>query len=256
MKYFNYLLFLLSSFIIQSRGTSQNLFISGDFGVSCQTNSFANGYGFNINTFFLNSGKHHFGIILGNNFMSSSHLLPGKNLEANHFNIRDYTNLHPLGEGFTLYWSKDAFEPIKLQIQPNRYYNFNIGINYFYNFLKFNYLKIGSELILTLRDQMEIDKILDVKELQTLFQSDEIIYDYHIPIYSYDTYLDLGIAPYIQYNIFSYKRLHVGVKTKIYIFPKSGEMIYNFGAVMTWSKTHDNETTINKQVIKNRRKIK
>ncbi len=218
-----------------TRIVSQNLSISGDFGVSCKTSSFANGYLFGINAFFVKSQNHHFGISLNNNFMSSDYLLPKNRKEAN-FHLRDYTNITPLGEDFNTGWNLDSFDPVRMKPHPNRYYNFNFGINYFYDFSTFNSLKIGSELILSYRDQMEIAKVLEVKEIEFWIPFGLTKYDYNIPIYAYDTYLDIGIAPYIQYNILKYKSLDIGLKTKLYFFPKSGEKIYSITAVFTWEK--------------------
>lgn len=240
MKYYKFYIFVLILCMFQVNSFAQNLEISGDFGVSFKTNSYANGYGFNINATFLHFGKHHFGLTIGNNFMSSSNFLPGKNLEEYNFHLRDYTNIIPLGEeSFNFGWSIEAFDQIRLRSQPNRYYNFNGGINYYYEFGKLNGFRIGSEWILTYRDQMEIAKVLNVKELVFWIPLGQTINDYNIPIYSYDTYIDIGFAPYIQYNIFNYKRLGVDIKSKIYIFPKSGEMIYYFGTVLSWKKSDD-----------------
>lgn len=236
---------ILSFLMITSYSIAQNLSISEEFGVAFKTNSFSNGYAFNINAFLLHSGNHHLGLTLGNIFMSSSNLLPGKRLDEYNFHLRDCTNIAPLGaESYLFGWSIETFEPLRLRSEPNRYYNFNFGINYFYDFKNWNSLKIGSELIFTFRDQMEIAKVLNVKEIEFWFPPELTLYDYNIPIYAYDTYLDIGIAPYIQYNLLTYRRLTIGVKTKIYYFPKSGERIYNFGAVLSWNIT--NETKKNK----------
>lgn len=214
---------------------AQSFLISGETGVSFKNNYYANGYSFGINVLFNRLKNHKIGISLSNSFMSSAHFLPDNKKDAN-FHLRDFTNITPLGEDYNLGWNLDSWEPIRLKTHSNRYYNLNYSLNYFFDTERFNSLKIGSELILTFRDQMEIAKVLNVKEMEFWIPVGLTLYDYNIPIYAYDTYLDIGFAPYIQYNLFKYKRLDIDIKTKVYIFPKSGEMIYNFSTVFIWKK--------------------
>lgn len=215
---------------------SQGMIVSGDFGPSFKTNTYAAGLGININILYQTKSNNGFGLTIGNSFLDSANNLPN-NLKDSNFHLRDYTNIAPLGEMFNFGWDIDAFPQFRLKSQPNRYFNFNLGFNYFYLCKALNFLIVGTELVLTYRDQMEIAKVLETKEMELYFPPEFVKYNYNIPIFSYDTYLDVGIAPYIQYNLLIYKRLAIGVKTKFYYFPKSRELIYNFGAILTWSKS-------------------
>ncbi len=134
------LLVIVYSIILTFENQGQSFLISGETGVTFKTNYYANGYSFGINVIYNKFKNHKIGISLSNSVMSSDHLLPD-NIKDASFHLRDFTNITPLGEDFNFGWDLEAFEPIRLRSQPNRYYNLNFGLNYFYDFKKLNSLK-------------------------------------------------------------------------------------------------------------------
>lgn len=221
---------IFSNFIL-----AQKFSISTDLGVGFKNKHYASGFSSAIIFQTVLCSNNNLGISIGYSYLSSDYNMP-QNLKESKLHFRDYTNITPINEAVNVWgWSKESFPPIKLRSQPNIYYSFHLGISYSCIVPKLDNLQMGCEALLSYNDQMEIYKVLHIEEIdfRLLGITNK---NYNIPIFSYDTYLDIGFAPYIQYNLFKYKRLDIDIKTMVSIFPKSGEMIYNFSTVFTWKK--------------------
>ena len=213
---------------------SQNIDIKAEMGEAFFISKSGNGPFMKIGLSFTHNKNHKIGIFLSHIYMESSKYLP-ENLVENRFYMRDYTNVAPLGEeNNALKWDENSFPKYRLKSKPNRFYKFNFGVSYEYKFPKYKNLTFGSEIIFSYCDNMEIQKVVNAKEMEFYIPPDLILYDYNFPVYSYSTYLDMGISTNMQYMLYSYRKINFGIKLNIYYYPFSSEIFSGIGMVIDY----------------------
>ena len=146
--------------------------------------------------------------------------------------LKEVTNRLPLGLGIPD-WENDALWPqIRLEEQPNRYFRYNLGLHYNYAlYRKSGFFMIGAGAIFSYRDESELVKLVPtIKIVDVLFGS--TTYDHSIPIFNYNTFLDMGVKADFSYFLKKFKSLDLGLKSSFVLYPKSGDLMINNGMVV------------------------
>jgi hypothetical protein len=136
--------------------------------------------------------------------------------------FQDYSNPYP--------WSESFYGGINLPSRPNRYFNFNLGVQYRYEWLRSgkHRLRSGLGLIFTYRDEVEIARIVEVEALHGALADGT----YFVPIYRYNSFLDFGFTPELAYRYQLSERLALGVQSQLSYFPGPGHAILATGATL------------------------
>ncbi len=161
--------------------------------------------------------KHAIGVEISYVYANSRGIIP-ENISASNLILRDYTHIPELPN---LDWNRNSFAKMSLKSKPDRYFNANLGIKYI-NTLPISekkLLKMGVGFVLTFNDEMVVDELVEGLQFKSPAQNDVI--NVLIPVFRFDTYIDLGILPQIEYNYKLKEKINIGLTNKYYIFPKS-----------------------------------
>ncbi len=174
--------------------------------------------------------RHYFGFSLNYVYTQSRGILP-KNLSDNNVILRDFSNIPNLPN---FGWSADAFPEIHLKSKPDTYFNLNFDISYFYNtqVLNNSSLKIGLGSVITFVDEKVISELIEGKKFVAPLQND--INDFLIPIFRYDTYIDIGLKLQLQYQFQINEKMLVGCSAKNYWFPKSKTVFWSLSPTISF----------------------
>lgn len=142
--------------------------------------------------------------------------------------FRDYTNLNPTPS--LLQWQKTNFPQIRLESKPNRHFNVNLGMQYWYEVYKEDKhtLRTGAGAIMGFHNYMKLTKWIPGAYYADLggFRQPNAL----VPLFRYDTYWDLGMVPFVEYRRMFSQRGVCGARAQYYWFPKSGVQYVTTGA--------------------------
>ncbi len=225
MKIKIFLLFVILFICISLN--AQNYLISSGVGHSYFINKNAGGYNINLSVDKKLSPKGYISVEVGHSFNDKTPF--GRNLSDEKILIRDFTNRSPLGSSS---WNRDDSWPkIRLQSQPERFFRLDFILNYRQEYkawtkskLKFN---IGG--VLSYRDEMELTRLIPIQEIGFSSFGGVLAYDQIIPIFSYNTFLDLGLNLGHTYSLTINENLDVALNTQFVYYPKSSHVMWNNG---------------------------
>ena len=205
-------LILLPTFLF-----AQKHLVTPQFGIAKHLANKAFGYSIGVEYQHKIKTKHNLGVSLSYVFAESRGILPN-DLKASNVILRDFTNIPNLPN---FGWSEDAFPTIRLKAKPDIYFNFNLGVHYFYDMkvAKNNLLKVGIGGVITFRDEKLITELVKAKVFKSPLQND--VNNLIIPIFQYDSYIDLGLLLSLRYEYALKEKLVIGCNTNLYLFPKS-----------------------------------
>lgn len=209
---------------------SNNL-ISMTFGFCDNLNNSAVGY--TIGTDFQHSinQKHTIGIMISHTFTQSRGLLP-QNIQSDNVFLRDFTNLNPFpfGNQYTI----DNFPKKRLNAKPNKFFNLNIGIVYAYTIYhtKKRNLQIGIGGIISYFDKMELVDLIKADFTNDFLKVE--LKNYNFPVFQFDTFLDIGIMPFITYNYEINNKFSIGCTAKFFGFPKSESGFWTLSPLISY----------------------
>jgi hypothetical protein len=151
-------------------------------------------------------------------------LLPN-DIKAQNVILRDFTHIPPLTN---LWWDENSFAPFRLSTKPDTYFDFNIVFKYLFEVWqsKQNHCRMGLGAVFNYHDEKEI-----VGFIQGRFRAGggwSEIQDASIPLFQYDTYLDLGVLSQLGYERRVKDNLSLGLVSKWYVFPKSEKYMTTF----------------------------
>lgn len=175
------------------------------------------------------SQKQSIGLELSYVFTESRGLLPEK-LDEGTFILRDFTNIKTPS---VFEWTQNSFPDIRLSTKPDKYFNFNIGINYLFDVLekgKHN-LTVGIGGLLTFNDEKEIVEIIK-GDFRGVLPLD--LKNISIPVFQYDTYLDVGFQPQIRYRYQLKEKMNIGLTNKYYCYPISNRYVLTLAAFLSF----------------------
>jgi len=230
MKYIKYILVFIISLIHVIGLYSQKIKLEGYFGHSYFVDKNAGGYDLGIGINYVLTKNSMIGVSIGHSYNDISPL-PSDLTEAKVV-LKEESNRLPLGSGFSS-WSEDSAWPkIRLEEQPNRYFRFNIALNYTITKVlrNENSFIFGIGPILSYRDESELVKMIETSKIAGIFVRPT--FDHSIPIFNYNTYLDMGIKGDITYIFKKIRGINLGFKSGIIIYPKSGDFMLNNGIVI------------------------
>lgn len=206
--------------------------IKSDFGVAAHLNKGAIGFAMGTEYTRQVSKKGYIGVEINYNFTSRRGLLP-QDLKGQRVILRDFT------QPVTLYppyfeWTAESFPGYRLPSKPDKYFNCGIGVKYLHDIWSKNkhQLRTGLGVVLTFNDEKEIVEMLKGDFYSPLFK--EPISNVLIPIFKYDTYIDLGFQPQIEYHYQIKKRMSIGLLNKYYCYPKSSRYLATLSAFMNF----------------------
>jgi hypothetical protein len=229
------LILVFSSFL-----NAQKIGVIGGIGGSVNNNQ-ANGLYLNVGIDFQINAKNNIGIYVWQNLLDSDKYLP-KPLHPG-FHLRDKSNLLPYENHFTIVKHMITYPGYHLRSKPNRYNNFAAGFRYAYTPSWANRLKLGLGVELSYFDLMFINQVVELKEITLKWPNIRIEEEKSIPIFSFDTFYDIGGAIDIQYRLFSFGRLDLALQSKASWYPLSNNQIYSMGISLTWRKKSDESTS-------------
>lgn len=210
------------------------------FGLSAQKNSLdatigyarflnkkASGFSTGINYQRKIGKKQSLGLELCYTFTERRGLLPD-DLSKETFILRDFTYIPPLPN---FGWSTSGFPGVRLSSTPDKYFNFNIGVNYLFDIWekKKQTFSVGIGGLLTFNDEKEIVGVLKGDFSAVIGVN---LKNTSIPIFQYDTYIDLGFQPQLKYRYQLKEKMSVGLTNKYYCYPISNRYIFTLAAFM------------------------
>ncbi len=198
-------------------------------------NHMAFGSSLNIGIEYQIDGKKSFSLFVGQNYMESDNFLP-EDLGAANFHLRDKSNIIPIEDYVPMLWKEESFPGYSLRSKPNRYSNFFILMKYSYTHTKLNRWKFGGGLEFSYFDIMFINQVVDLEEYTLFLPHVRVEKEKSIPIFSFDSFYDIGAVIDLQYRVFSYRRLNFGIQWKVSWYPLSSNFIYSMGIVTGWKK--------------------
>lgn len=214
---------LLACFNIQS----QNYLISSSIGHSYFINKNAGGYNINLGLDKKISPKGYISFGIGHSFNDKTQF--GKNLTDEKIILKDYTNRLPLGFGTPDWEEENAWPKIRLQSQPERFFRLDFMINYRQAYKAWSKSKLIFNVggVLSYRDETELVKMIATQEISGFLIRPT--YDHFIPLFSYNTFLDLGLNIGNTYSVTINDNLDIGLNTQFVYYPKSSHVIWNNG---------------------------
>lgn len=212
---------------------SQKIILHGSIGCALN-NQKANGTGMEMGIFYQINTRNSIGLFLGNSFLESDNYIP-KKIQPD-FHLRDKSNIIPISEYLPFYWREESFPGYSLRSKPNRY-------NYSFLFAKYSIVpfpmdqwQFGLGLGCSYFDFMFIDQVVELVEYTYDFPNIRVKQDKSIPIFSFNSFYDLGGVFDIQYRIKNFKRLSTAIQGKVTWFPISSNWIYSLGINLSWKK--------------------
>ena len=234
MEHRKLILVITLTLFISLNINSQKLQLEGFGGHSYFVDKNAGGYDLGIGINYVLTKSSMIGVSIGHSFNDISPL-PSDLTEAKVV-LKEESNRLPLGNGFGS-WAEDGEWPkIRLEEQPNRYFRFNIALNYTITKVlrNENSFIFGIGPILSYRDEGEMIKLIETTKIRGLFVRPTD--DHSIPIFSYNTYLDMGIKGDITYLFKKIRGINLGFKSGIIFYPKPGDFMLNNGIVIRINK--------------------
>lgn len=211
----------------------QNITIEGFGGHSYFVEKNAGGYDLGIGLYTVISKNNSLGLSFSHTYNDVSPL--PSDLSAAKIVLKEESNRLPLGFGLGE-WSEDYNWPdIRLEEQPNRYFRFNVGLHYLYKaiYKKHRQFTFALGAVLSYRDESEMIRLVETTKIAgSPFVRPT--YDHSIPIFSYNTYMDLGTKIDFTYYFKKLKILNFGVRTSCIYFPKSNDVMVNNGLVISF----------------------
>lgn len=212
-KYFIYLFFT----IVSTSLFAQNNVLKVGLGGVRHFNNKASGYTTSVEYQRDIHPKHAWGVEISYAFADSRGILPD-NIKASNIILRDYTHIPELPN---LGWNRNSFPAMSLKSKPDRYFNANLAVKYL-NTVAISpkkALKLAIGTVLTFNDEMVIAELVEGAKFESPFSFDLI--NPLIPIFRYDTYIDLGVLPQIGYSYQFKEKIGIVFTHKYYIFTKS-----------------------------------
>jgi hypothetical protein len=168
------------------------------------------------------ASKHFLGLGISGTMTESRGILP-ENLDNSNIILRDFSYLPDSIP--SAFWTKESFPKFHLASKPDKYFNFSASINYNYMVWKTNKqaLKIGIGAVLTFNDELELKELIRAKSFKNVFDFQSK--NFQIPVFQYDTYIDLGFTPQLDYSFQLPNGVKTGVVSKLYCYPKSGRYV-------------------------------
>ncbi len=210
------------SLIIANVAAQKNS-VKSDFGFATNLSKAAIGFALGTEYTRQLSKKGYIGIEINYNFTSRRGLLP-QDLKGQRVILRDFTKPESPFP-FSFDWTSESFPGYRLPSKPDKYFNCGIGVKYLYDMWSKSkhQLRAGVGVVLTFNDEKEIVEML---KGDFYFPLNNItISNVLIPIFKYDTYIDLGFQPQIEYQYHINERLSIGLLNKYYCYPKSSRYV-------------------------------
>lgn len=204
---------------------AQKNFISAGLGHSYYINKNAGGCAVQLllgREWVKNSG---FEIHLGHSFNDVT-TLP-KNLDEAKILLKDETHRLPFGFGISGWEDDKTWPGISLRTQPDRYYRFDVGLQYFKNFdirEKYSYRFVAG-LVMSYRDEMEIIKLLPTRSIEDFSIIPQ--YDHFLPITIYNTYYDLGVQAGTSFQYHVTEKIGLRYNVQFYYYPITSDFMTN-----------------------------
>jgi len=220
--------FLLCTFI---KIHSQNIQIEGFGGHSYFSKKNAGGYDLGIGIQCVLTKTSRIGLFVSHSYNDVSSL--PSDLTAAKIVLKEESNRLPLGFGFPDWAEDGAWPKIRLEEQPNRYFRFNLGLQYIITTIikKKHHFNIAAGVVISYRDESELIKLVETSKIRSIFV--QPIYDDHsIPIFNYNTYLDAGLKCDVTYLFKKFKSIDLGYRASFMYYPKSGDVMINNGLVV------------------------
>lgn len=169
-------------------------------------------------------GRHFYALEMRHSYTDARGMLPadiaGDRYGAPWY-FQDYSNPYP---------NLSRYPGHHFPSRPNRYFNFNMGVQYRYEWLRAgkHRLRSGLGLVFTYRDEVEIAQVVEVEAFSS-FLARGI---HFVPIYRYNSFLDFGFTPELAYRYQLSERLALGVQSQLSYFPGPGHAILATGATL------------------------
>ncbi len=200
--------------------------VTADLGFSRELQKASSGYVISIGILKNMKNKSSVAFEVDNSFTSSKGLLREVGSDEI-FALRYAENeiVWPVSIG----WDRNSFPVTSLSVKPNRYFNCNASVIYYNKIVerqKF-FVRAGLGFTLTYRDQMEIFSLLRTTAVYLNFTGEFIDQSAVVPIFAYDTYLDIGGSPRLSFTYKLSERMNIGWNNKIYYFPISNTAIFS-----------------------------
>lgn len=222
----------ISIFLFNDYSYSQNFKIEGFGGHSYFLEKNAGGYDIGLGVSYPIAKKSMLGLSLSHTFNDVSPL--PSDLTAAKIILKEESNRLPLGFGWPD-WEEDYNWPkIRLEEQPNRYFRLNMGLHYIMNTMIKNHHHFTFAMggLISYRDESEMIKLVETEKIRGyLFVRPTD--DHSIPIFNYNTYLDVGLKGDATYFFKKLKVLDLGLRTSFVYYPKSNNLMLNNGIVIT-----------------------
>ena len=211
------------------RITAQKSSLDASIGYANFLNKKASGFSTGLNYQRKISQKQSIGLEISYIFTERRGLLPEK-LNEPIFVLRDFTSIPPIP---SFGWTTDGFPDIRLPTKPDKYFNFNVGVNYLFDvWAKGRHnLTLGIGGLLTFSDEKEIVEVIkgDFRAIIGLN-----LKNVSIPVFQYDTYLDVGFQPQIRYRYQLKEKMNIGLTNKYHCYPISNRYVFTLAAFLSF----------------------
>jgi hypothetical protein len=231
MKNINYWIVLIQIFVMHY-SYAQKISIDGFGGHSYFLRKNADGYNLGIGLKYTTSKKSSVGLIFSHNYNDNTSL--PSNLKDAKIVLKEESNRLPLGAGFADWEKEHNWPKIRLEEQPNRFFRFDIGLQYTFtkSFKKDSYFDFTIGTLFSWRDESEMIKLVETSKLRGLFFRPTD--DYSIPVFNYNTYLDLGLKCECTYFLILLNKMALGYRSGFVLYPKSNDLMINNSIVISF----------------------
>jgi hypothetical protein len=156
----------------------------------------------------------------GYSFASGRTLLTNDDI-VKKIKIRSGENPTPFSGANLFLWSRESFPAIQFGLRPDRQFNMNIcnSVNYVLYGHEKGLLVGGLGVSVAYVDAMNLDEIIiaDYKGIFPPIDEKSGIF----PVFKYETFIDIGLIPYVEYLYQVNDKILLGVNTQFNIAPLS-----------------------------------
>jgi len=222
MSPINFVILLIMVFCITTSYT-QNHTLNGNFLSAVRIDNNSSGYSINFNYTF-SVRKTYFTLGFGQTYTHKKR--PQQDAS---FTVvsREKSNLAPLGGNIG--WTESAFPNINFEPKESNYMNLDFFLMYNFRTKQNNKLLVSIGPIFSARDHKQIDRYLYFKEYNFPFA---FLEDIAVPVYSYASYLDLGLLSEVKYTLKQIGRMDLDLLSRIKYYPVNGDVFVELGINM------------------------
>ena len=216
-----FIIAILTLLIIQTNNIySQNHTLNGNFLSAVRIDNNSSGYSINFNYTF-SVRKTYFTLGFGQTY---THKKRPQQDEGYTVFSREKGNLGPLGSDFG--WTESSFHNINFDPKESNYMNLDFFFMYKLKGDKKNRLAISVGPLFSIRDHKQIERYIYFKEYNFPIA---FLEDIAVPVYSYASYLDLGLLSEVKYTLKKIGRMDLDLLSRIKYYPVNGDVFVELG---------------------------